>query len=242
MNSDVRPEGLQLLHQRVNRLRRLAGELTAAIPQQSEGSDSTGRVSVFIGPAGLPVEIRVHEGWERRLGPEELGAAVMDAYDDAVRRAMHAWAGRLDDTRWWRRQRDEEEEPDASSAPLPPLSMDGRVRANVQFSEPVLQALHAAGRRVGEPTASTEASDDGGNTIIRLGAGGLTGCEISPDWARNREGATISAALARALMNASRQAAEVRRELHPGLDMGLVDALATLSALSDHSPNRGDQR
>jgi hypothetical protein len=241
VNSDVRPEGLQLPHQRVNRLQRLAGELTSAIPQQSEGSDLTGRVSVFIGPAGLPVEIRVHEGWERRLGPEELGAAVMDAYDDAVRRAMQAWTDHLDAARWWRRQRDAEEELDVSSAPLPPLPMDGRVREDVQFSEPVLQALHAAGRRAGEPTASAEAADEGGNIIVRLGAGGLTGCEISPGWARNRDGATVSAALVRALMNASRQVADARREPHSGLDTGLSDALATLSALSDHSPNRGDQ-
>ncbi|SDT80898.1 hypothetical protein [Actinoplanes derwentensis] len=240
MSSQTWPEGLQRLHQQVDRLGVLAGELTAAIPQRSEGNDPTGAVSVVLGSAGLPLEIRVRGGWDRRIEPEALGAAVMGACNDAVRQAMRAWTDRLDDDRWWRRQRDAEDEPYAGPVPyaLPP---GGRVQVDAEFSEPILQALHTAGSRAGEPPASVEGRYDGRNVIVRLGAGGLAGCEIDPGWARRRDGATITAALGGALADARSQVAEPGRQAPTGVDAALHDALATLADLAGQVPNRGER-
>lgn len=53
----------------------------------------------MLGAAGLPTEIRIRDGWQQRLEPERLGAAVLAANTDALRFAMRSWTGRLDDTR-----------------------------------------------------------------------------------------------------------------------------------------------
>lgn len=111
----MQPDPIRQLHQRAEQVGRLTGDLAAATPQRSEGTDVTGWVIVVLGSDGLPAEIRVRDGWHQRVDPDRLDAAVMDAHSDALRQAMRAFTRRLDDTSWWRRQKDADHFPGEDS-------------------------------------------------------------------------------------------------------------------------------
>ncbi|KUL27783.1 YbaB/EbfC family nucleoid-associated protein [Actinoplanes awajinensis] len=239
----MQPESMRELQQRATHLGQLASGLANATPQRSEGSDATGRVIVVLAHDGLPVELRVRDGWQHRLEPEQLGSAVMEAHHDAVRQATRAFAERLDDGDWWR-QRDADEPfpgepipPDAARPPLP-----GRAHNDVEYGEHILKALQNAQRQVDEHPRSLQGADDGRHVVVRLGAGGLTSCEIEPRWARDRSSATITTALAAALERAKRTAAAPGDEHRGDLDALLSDALATLASFTDQYMTRGGER
>jgi DNA-binding protein YbaB len=241
--SAMHPDPLQRLQQRADRMGRLAHELTAATPHRTEGCDATGRVVVVLDRDGLPEQIRVRDGWQQRLDSDRLGAAVVDAFRDAVQQAMHTWTDRLDDTRWWSRQQDLDETPDHDPTTSASSPVNGRARDDLEFSEPILRALHATRHSTGDQPIVAEGVDGGRHVWVRLGSGGLVGCEIDPRWARDRDGSTISAALHRALSQA-RSAVAVPAETAPpsALDAALADAIATLAALTNPSPRRDDRQ
>lgn len=242
MNSQEWPESLGRLHQRAERLGRLASELTAAIPERAAGSDLTGWVNVALDQTGFPMEMRVFDGWQYRLGPEELGSAVMSAYDHGVCQAMRAWTDQLDDARWWPRRRDADEAPWTNTPPRPSVPSGGRVHGNAECGEPVLRALHAARYQAVEAMAPVEGTSAGRNAIVCLGGGGLIGCEVDPYWARTRDGATISRALTDALAQARSRITGPIRDPQPGVDAALHDARAALAALTGRLPTRGERR
>jgi hypothetical protein len=239
----VNPYPLHRLQQQADRIGRLAHELVTATPRQAEGCDTTGRVVVVLDHDGVPERIRVIDGWQERLDSHRLGAAAVEAFGDAVQQAMRTWTRRLDDTRWWSRQREPDEAPDAAprAGASPPVS--GRVQHDLEYSEPILRALHSSRRPGNEQPPAAEGADEAGYVTVRLGAGGLVGCEIEPRWARDRAGTTITAALDRALSRARTALATPSRiEASAAVDTALADALATLEALTDQTPGRGDRR
>ncbi|BCJ44840.1 hypothetical protein GCM10010168_16530 [Actinoplanes ianthinogenes] len=246
----MQPEAFRQLQQRVEALGRLAQELGAATPQWSEGSDPTGWVHVVLGPNGLPAEIRVRDKWQQRLEPEQLGVAVMEAHREAVRQAMRVLTRRLDDTHWWSRERDLDEYPEdflgqSSPATSPSPLSGGRVHNDVEYGEDVLKALQAVQRRADEvppATKGAEGRDDGRHVVVRLGVGGMTGCEIEPRWARNCDGTRISTALAVALKRAKSEIDAPETNAGSDVDTLLSDALATLTAFTDQHQRPGGMR
>lgn len=145
---------LQHLQQQAAQLGQLARDLTAATPQRSEGSDPTGWVRIVLGPDGLPAEIRVRDGWQQHLEPERLGAAVLDANNDAVQRAMQLWTAQLQDSHWSTRRAEGDEatgEAAASSAVDLPAPTPGQARDSNELAEQVLSALQAAQRQPTDP-------------------------------------------------------------------------------------------
>src|SRR4051812_37940963 len=103
----VQPEETRRLHRlqaQTAKLGLLTRQLAAAIPARTEGSDPTGCVLVTLGRDGIPADIRVRDGWQQRLQPEQLAGAVLDAHADAVQRAMRTCTDALDDGGWWRRR------------------------------------------------------------------------------------------------------------------------------------------
>jgi hypothetical protein len=241
--SVVNPEPLHRLQQQADRLGSLAHELVTATPRQAEGCDTTGRVVVVLGRDGLPERVRVADGWQERLDPHRLGAAVVEAFGDAVQQAMRAWTRRLDDTRWWSRQQQSDEAPDAGPRTGASPRSSGRVQHDLEYSEPILRALHSSRQPGSEPPPAADGADEAGHVTVRLGAGGLVGCEIAPRWARDRAGTTITAALDRALARARAALATPSGfEASAAVDAALADALATLEALTDQTLGRGDRR
>ncbi|BAL85564.1 hypothetical protein AMIS_3440 [Actinoplanes missouriensis 431] len=231
---------LQQLQQRTTQLGQLAAELASAVPECSEGCDASGRVLVVLGRDGVPAEIRVRDRWQERLEPDQLGAAVLDAAADAGQSAIRALTGRLDESRWWRRQRDADEGTIQDEEPLvrPPL---GRPQHDGEFNEQVMNALHASVREAGQPHTALEATgtDSGQHVAVTLTGGGIVGCFVDPWWARDRTGSAITESVSAALRRARR---DLATPAHPSaqLDTLVGDALATLNAVV-HQRAGGDE-
>ncbi|MEU4564889.1 hypothetical protein AB0F72_41465 [Actinoplanes sp. NPDC023936] len=232
---------LQQLQQRATQLGQLAGELASAVPERSEGYDVSGRVLVVLGPDGLPTEIRVREGWQERLEPDQLGAAILDAASDAGQSAVRTLAGRLDESRWWRRQRDADEgveNPDEKPLVRPFL---GRPQHDGEFNEQIMNALHASVRQARQPCPSVEVTgtDTGQHVAVTLTGGGIAGCIIDPWWARDRTGSAITESVSTALRRALH---DLAAPAHPSaeLDALVGDALSTLNAVVQHRASGGD--
>jgi hypothetical protein len=235
-------QGLQQLQQRATQLSQLAGELASAAPARSEGYDATGRVLVELGPDGLPIEIRVRERWQERLEPDQLGAAILEAASDAGQSAIRTLAGRLDESRWWRRQRDAEKGaaiPDVEPRVKPPL---GHPKRDGEFNEQVMNALHASVRQASRPRSSVEVTgtDTGQHVAVTLTGGGIAECFIDPWWAPDRTGTAITEALATALRRALH---ELAAPAHPSADLDALigDAVATLNAVVNQRASGGDE-
>jgi hypothetical protein len=220
-------------------LGRLTRDLAAATPRQAEGSDATGSVQVTLGLQGIPVRFRIRSDWHERLEPERLASAVVDANADAIQRAMSMWTDALDDNRWWQRRADLEETT-TTEEPLPPLPY-GRVRDTDELAESVLARLHAVRQQSVNESASTEGRDDSRHVAVQIGAGGLTACVIDAEWAKDRDGTSISTALSAALARAVPERAveeQAKPDAGAELDTLIGDALATLKNLSDQGGTR----
>ncbi|GAA2886875.1 hypothetical protein Acy02nite_24250 [Actinoplanes cyaneus] len=241
----MQPESIKRLHEYAESVAKLAKELSEETPQRSEGTDATGWVIVVLGRDGLPAEVRVRNGWQQRLDAEQLGAAVIESHNDALRQALRVWTRRLDDSRWWGRQRDVDAEHLHGSAELyetpPQLGTDGRAHHDFEYGERVLKDLQDAQRLTTEVPRAVEGTDDGRHVIVRLGAGAMSSCEIEPRWASRCDGTVISAALSRALERAKSQL-EAKTDQLQGLDAHLGDGLATLASLAGQHRTRGDIR
>jgi len=234
---------LQQLQEQAAQLGQLARDLAEVTPQRSQGSDATGYARVALGPDGLPIQISIRDGWQRRLEPERLGAAVLEANNDAIQHTMQAWTAQLDDSGWSSRA-----DVDAATGKVPaPATAEmstpphGQGRDVNELAEHVLSALQAAQRPPADAPAPNEGADDGRHVTVQVGPGGLTACTVDPGWAARRDGGTISAALASALKRATATRPAVSS---PGTEIdGLLgDALATLAALATPSPTEDGDR
>ena len=228
---------LQQLRQRIAEVGRLAREMAEGAPHHVEGSDATGWVRIVVGRGGLPHQIRVREGWQQRLEPEQLASAVIEANSDAMQRAMRAFVSAMDDGGWWGRRAAVDEMTDgypAHGSQASPELPVGNARDVNDLAEEVMLKLHRVQTSPAASPASVEGHDEG-HVSIQLGPGGLTACTIAPDWAKHRAGAAISAALSTAV----RRAVATYPPLQPAgaePDTFLGDALATLSSLAATPP------
>ena len=215
--SRVEPDRIREIQQ----MGRRAHDLVAAAPSRTEGNDATGRVRLVIGPDGVPVEIRVQDGWSTHLEPSRLGAAVLEASSDAVRRALRMWSDALDDT--------------GRPAPADSPAQPGRERDVNDLAEEAIGALQ---RAQAAPVAAPESagSDDGRHVTVRIGPGGLVACVVDADWAQGRDGASLTAALSTALQRA------VTHRAAPATGSPAEDALATLTAITRPAPTEGGER
>jgi len=234
---------LQQLQQQAAQLGQLARDLAAATPQQAEGQDRTGWVRITLDASGLPTEIRIRDGWQQRLEPERLGAAVLEANTDAVQRAMQTWTERLDDGNWWRHRADADEAVDNDPEPVianPDDLPHGQERESTDLAEQALATLQAAQQQRADLPPSADGTDDGRHVTVRLEAGGMAECLIEPRWAAQRDGATISAALSTAVRRAAvKRSAESAPSAE--IDTLVGDALATLAALTIPTSTGGDR-
>lgn len=78
-----------------DRLRRQAAQLAVAPPDPSArhvGSDAAGIAAIRLSGSGRGVDVRIEDGWRRAVGPEGLGAALVQAYSAAALERLVAWA------------------------------------------------------------------------------------------------------------------------------------------------------
>jgi DNA-binding protein YbaB len=230
---------LQQFQRQAEQLGQLARDLAAATPRRSDGTDATGGVRIVLGPDEFPVEIQIRDGWQQRLEPDRLGAAVLEANTDAVQRAMRAWTEQLDDSGWWRRRADVDGTA-ASGDGVPDLPY-GQRRESADLAEDVLASLQAVQRQPVVPAIPDESVDDGRHVAVQVGPGGLTGCTIDPGWAARSNSSSINAALSSALQRAAAKHSATPRP-NGKIDATLGDALATLTSFTLHPPAQGGTR
>lgn len=227
---------LRRLQQRAQQLGRLADQLRVAAPAVQEGRDTSGCVSVVLGADRLPIEVRIREPWQEWLEPERLGPAVMEANTDSLQEALRFCSARLDESNWWRAQRDADSIRRAETAPaLAPSRVvpTGRAGDDPELNERVLRFARSARVNAARPAPKpVEGTDDSGAVIVQIGPGGLIACRIDETWARHRDGGTVSARVSQAIRRAKAGLESPRPAL---AEAGVIidDALAALLALTD---------
>jgi hypothetical protein len=234
---------LQDLQQRAQRLAQVAGEFAAAAPHQVEGADATGYVLVSLGSGGLPDDICVRARWQEHLHEDRLAAAVIEARSVAVRARQRLWIQQIDDSGLEQRRRDlQEGATPVVQAPAP--SLGGRAHPDdPEFSERVIKALREARQHAVTscPAPPAQGTDATCHVMLRLGPGGLIGCEIDPRWACNATADAISTALRTALRQALREYQSASPQPCEVDDL-VQDALATFSFLARNRQFRGCRR
>ncbi|MHA6765347.1 hypothetical protein [Streptacidiphilus sp. PAMC 29251] len=85
-------QGLEALQSHMKAMQEVLAEARQTAPQRVEGRDHSGSVTVAVGPDGLPDTVTVAAGWQRRIRPSDLGAAVREACGAADEKRLADWA------------------------------------------------------------------------------------------------------------------------------------------------------
>jgi hypothetical protein len=172
------------------------------------------------------------DGWQRLCAPDRLAAAVLEANDDAVRRAVSAWASTLADGRLAGRT-------DGFGREAVMAAPGGEAAESTELAERVLASLQQVQRLRPSEAAVWTGIDDGRHVTVELGATGLTGCIIDVRWAARHHGVTITEATSTALRRVTTQRCTAL--VHGAeLDSLLGDALATLTAVCRQPTTGGE--
>src|SRR5215211_8495987 len=166
-------------------------------PQDIGGWDSTGAVRATLGADGLPTAVHVEHGWRRRVSPELLGSAVMEASSAAVSEQMAVWSQTLGTLP--RPDRVDRLETEPRPNPAPSLGAHGPARDFGELTEDVLRSL-------GEVRGLTRASSEPGvgshrsrHVTVEVSPTRLTSCTIDAAWAAGQSGHDLSTVLSQAL-------------------------------------------
>ncbi|MGW2472900.1 hypothetical protein [Streptomyces sp. NPDC001665] len=204
--------GLQQFQQQAQNLQNLMTDMQNRMPQGGEGTDAQGAVTVFLAADGIPESIKAASDWQRRQGPEVIGAAVLDAYGTAMSARMEGMARNLDEADWraeadW--LADFDATPGQATGTHPPTVPGPDLRyvvprsleevAEEAFSafdavERLASAVHEPERITGRSTAH--------HVVLTVTKGALISCEVDPQWAAKQSSIGLNQALEEALADA----------------------------------------
>lgn len=220
----------------------LMSSAQALAPPGARGTDPSGCVHLTLGADGLPTSIDVVAGWERRVGADGVGDAVVDAFHAAVHDRLETWSRALARDGWQARA-DQVHLGGTDGAgrgrpvpvPRPPVveRLDPRPLGDV--TEDVLAALRDPAAFTGPPPAAGTGTDRSGHVAIAVSAAGLTSCSADGRWVAERSAAQLGTALAEALHAATADLRARVAQARPdagradGLDRLLAEAMALLS-------------
>ncbi|MDQ4051161.1 MAG: hypothetical protein M3237_00475 [Actinomycetota bacterium] len=177
------------------------------------GADRTRQVSVRVSPSGEVEDILLGNRWSQEVAPEDLGAALVEAYTQATTASINQWGEAV---------ADEAEAPAPQARPMTtrPTSMQLRdlvtperladqsenaLAAMAFLLEGVLHDYEQVSSDVTALVARRIEAHSQGATVTLDGNGVLIGVAVDADWAE----ATAPGNLSRHVMTAYRQA---RRE------------------------------
>jgi hypothetical protein len=199
--ADENANELRGLHAEAAGLRQMIEKVNSQVPSRVDGFDTSGAISVVVGPDGLPASIHVSDDWTFRLMAERLADAVMGAFTAAFYERLRAWTtaydvedldglleGDLDAT-------DGDVAEGLGDDPAPSTRPAITPRDPEAYALAVLEALDD----VGEATAEAPASSSGVGVIdgcleLTLTGAGLIGCFVEPDWAAHLSGEELTEA------------------------------------------------
>ena len=156
-----------------------------AAPAGARGADAAGRVTVGIDTEGRPTGVQVDERWSSDLAAEALGAAVLEAYQDAVSKHLGEWSETLESEGFGYRMRDFQ----TSAAPVNPFVVPGAApsgRDLGQLAEELMRLLDTSHARATSPTAGTGGPGRraaAAHVSVALGNGQLAAVHIDGRWA-----------------------------------------------------------
>lgn len=167
-----------------------------AAPAGARGADSTGRVTAGIDAEGRPTGLDIDERWSSDLAPEALGAAVLEAYQDAVSKHLGEWSDALEREGFGYQMRDFQ---GAASAPVNPFvvpSAPPSGRDLGQLAEELMRLLDTAHLRATAPSTEASVPDRGaatGPVSVALSNGQLASVHIDGRWAEDHSARAIAA-------------------------------------------------
>jgi DNA-binding protein YbaB len=235
------------LEQRARGAQQLTAQAQALAPQHVEGSDGAEAVHVRLGPDGLPESVRVEPRWQQDLNPGQLGAAVLEAFEDARDERLDQWLAALGRERFDEkfaalraeaaeppsREPQPAEPPPAEAPPAqPPLAQPspagGRRRPISDVVADVIDAFDAVQARLREgvrpPRGTGRAA--AGRVSATVSTTALVECSVDPGWAARQSAAQLSAALGQAVAAAKTDLAVAVAAAKSGVNLtGLFDEL-----------------
>jgi hypothetical protein len=229
---------LSRLQGRAEGLRTALDEALAGVAARFEASDRSYTVLVALGADGSVDSIRVDEDWQRKLRPDALDRAIMEAYATAAAHQLRAWTIALTESNFEVRADEIRErlqsEPVAPVPPAPDAVRDvslARPRDPGEIAADVADALDSLGdlqEPPPEPTGTGGAAF--GKLTLTVAPAGLVSSTVDPMWAAQKSGEELTSALAAALTAARADLADVIAKGPVGrLNRLLDEALANLA-------------
>jgi hypothetical protein len=211
-------QGLTALQSQMRALQDVLDDVQRGIPPSIQGSDRSGSVTAELGADGFPRAVAISSGWQRRIRPSDLGAAVCEASQDAMARRVAAWSAafsRMDVPSLIAARRSSAESGEPAQDPAgagagrsewrngPPRPVDSVV-------EDALALLDTAAGSVGRVPRVPSGRGTGGRgmVVVVLNQRGLTSCEVDERWAAHEDSGRISTACNDALTRARADLAE----------------------------------
>lgn len=210
----------------MERLRQRGADLQArmlglqeAAPERIEAADRTGTVRVSLGHDGLPVSIQVGDGWQDRIRPHQLGAAVAEAAQQAMSRRAEAWSTTLEHA--GPGQGDPAPSPGAENLPRP-----SNPRSLTDIAEDVLGTLDTMlSAQLPPPAQPVQGATADRMLTVTLTRSGQVSCTADARWAAQQSGSRLTRALGSALVAARNQLREEQSS-----NISAADRAARLSA------------
>ncbi|MEV6965127.1 hypothetical protein AB0M47_08405 [Hamadaea sp. NPDC051192] len=209
MNDELMHE-LARMEQYAAMLQGLLKEADATAPQRTQAEDSSGAVNIVLDAAGLPERMDVSSDWPRRVKPDALGAAVLNAFGQASESRVQDWSRTLEGGEWGDKMQRAMREDSVEQFTTPLNDVPAMFRRDTAPVQPrrideLAEEMMREMDRVDEIAADSplvqhfEGTNRTRTVTVKLNASGLTGCDIDANWAADQSGGSIAHALNEAL-------------------------------------------
>jgi hypothetical protein len=225
---------LEQIHRDISHLQAVITGVQPYAPACAGGTDATGAVRVTLGTDGLADSVSVTSDWQRRLPPEALGDAVVEAHLAAAQQRMAAWMETLEERGWPARL----DQP-SPEAPLPPPPPQPAPRAAARRDlhdlgrdvRHVFETVDEFARRPALTATGTGSNRAGTLSVTVSSAAGIVSCAVDEQWAARQGGSALGRELTAAVTSARAALAEAAREPDPldRLDQLLAEVMAHLN-------------
>ncbi|MCX4746683.1 hypothetical protein OG455_14340 [Kitasatospora sp. NBC_01287] len=233
---------LEVLQSHMSVMKNLLADAQQTASRQAEGTDRSGGVKAILAPDGLPEAIVLTSGWQRRVRPADLSAAVREACQAAGEQQAAAWATAFAQANVPARlaalnqgQPTDGAGAEARSADHPQAVHEAAEppRPLAEVMEDALTILSSATRNAAPDSAVAQGSgsDGSGRIVVVLTQQGLSSCEMDAHWTAQQSGSRIAAAFKEAVGSARTSLASALARSEPAKSRALaIELIAHLTA------------
>lgn len=222
----------------------VVGAAQAAAPDAGIGRDSTGVARAEVNAEGWPTSLEVTADWEREVSPENLGSALLEAYQAARDDHMKAWNERMESTDWKYAAADLDRGrlPKPAESPFVVPTTSGPPPSLNRLVEDVFTELDRSHSQVVEPppVSAENVSAFSGAVSVVIDGGAFKAISIDASWARKTSPSGINSEIAAALERACGRVASAALEREHAAthrDQLFSDALKILAQLRHERPS-----